>query len=126
MEKLVKAKYQDNLEFAQWMKRYFDLNGGSKEYDAVARRGGDADFGFAEKSGANRAVERDRSQNAREKVSKKKELKSLSPAMQKPISKSPTQHTSNLLSKRSVKDKETSDEVRKLHRNILEMRKNAV
>jgi len=51
VEKLVKAKYQDNLEFAQWMKRYYDLNGGgSKEYDAIMRRGGgEADFGFAEK-----------------------------------------------------------------------------
>ena len=26
IEKLSKAKYQDNLEFAQWMKRFFDLN----------------------------------------------------------------------------------------------------
>lgn len=36
VEKLAKAKYQDNLEFVQWLKRYYDLNGGSKgaEYNA--------------------------------------------------------------------------------------------
>ena len=34
-------KYQDNLEFAQWFKGFFDLNCGerAKDYDAVARRG---------------------------------------------------------------------------------------
>jgi len=36
--KLVKSKYQDNLEFLQWMKRYFDLNYSGGEYDAVERR----------------------------------------------------------------------------------------
>ena len=28
VEKLAKAKYQDNLEFIQWLKRYYDLNCG--------------------------------------------------------------------------------------------------
>lgn len=43
VEKIVKARSLDNLEFAQWMKRYFDLNGGpekSKNYDPLIRRGG--------------------------------------------------------------------------------------
>ena len=38
--KLVKAKYQDNLEFMQWLKRYFDLNYNGEPYDAVSRRKG--------------------------------------------------------------------------------------
>ena len=38
--KLVKAKYQDNLEFLQWMKRYFDINYNGEPYDAVGRRKG--------------------------------------------------------------------------------------
>lgn len=54
MEKLAKAKYQDNLEFIQWFKRYFDLNCGDRgnSYDAVEKRGAGGaaiDFGFAEK-----------------------------------------------------------------------------
>lgn len=40
VEKLVKAKYQDNLEFMQWLKRYFDLNYNGEPYDAVGRRKG--------------------------------------------------------------------------------------
>lgn len=39
MPKLIKGKYQDNLEFLQWIKRYFDLHyGGGDKYDALERR----------------------------------------------------------------------------------------
>ena len=34
----MRAKYQDNLEMLQWIKRYFDLNYNGAPYDAVARR----------------------------------------------------------------------------------------
>jgi len=40
VEKLVKCKMQDNLEFLQWMKRFWDSNYGGQGYDAVARRKG--------------------------------------------------------------------------------------
>jgi RP/EB family microtubule-associated protein len=40
VEKLVKCKMQDNLEFLQWMKRFWDTNYGGQGYDAVARRKG--------------------------------------------------------------------------------------
>ncbi|TCD65861.1 hypothetical protein EIP91_002123 [Steccherinum ochraceum] len=40
VEKLVKCKMQDNLEFMQWMKRFWDTNFGGQEYDPVARRRG--------------------------------------------------------------------------------------
>ncbi len=37
----MKAKYQDNLEMLQWIKRYFDLHSkGGEDYDAVGRRKG--------------------------------------------------------------------------------------
>jgi len=39
VDKLIRGKHQDNLEFVQWLKRFFDLNGGAgKEYNALARR----------------------------------------------------------------------------------------
>lgn len=43
VERLIKLKFQDNLEFTQWMKRYWDMSGGShimSQYDAVAKRSG--------------------------------------------------------------------------------------
>jgi microtubule-associated protein, RP/EB family len=40
VEKLVKCKYQDNLELLQWFKKIFDSNGvTARDYNAVQRRG---------------------------------------------------------------------------------------
>ncbi|TRY87190.1 hypothetical protein DNTS_031720 [Danionella cerebrum] len=42
VEKLVKGKFQDNFEFVQWFKKFFDANYDGKEYDPqVARQGMD-------------------------------------------------------------------------------------
>ncbi len=38
VEKLVRAKYQDNLEFMQWTKSFYDKNYTGAPYDAAARR----------------------------------------------------------------------------------------
>lgn len=40
MEKLVKGKFQDNFEFVQWFKKFFDANYDRKEYDPVQTRHG--------------------------------------------------------------------------------------
>jgi len=40
VDMLVKARYQDNLEFCQWIKRYFDLNYSGEPYNALQRRKG--------------------------------------------------------------------------------------
>lgn len=40
VEKLVKCKMQDNLEFLQWLRRFWDANFSGEAYDAVARRKG--------------------------------------------------------------------------------------
>ncbi|XP_058470411.1 microtubule-associated protein RP/EB family member 3-like isoform X2 [Solea solea] len=40
VEKLVKGKFQDNFEFLQWFKRFFDANYDGKEYDPVLTRQG--------------------------------------------------------------------------------------
>ncbi|CAG8493131.1 2868_t:CDS:2 [Ambispora leptoticha] len=39
VERLVKCKFQDNLEFLQWMKKYWDTFYPGGPYDALARRG---------------------------------------------------------------------------------------
>lgn len=38
----MKCKMQDNLEFCQWLKKFWDANWGGDEYDAIGRRGGQA------------------------------------------------------------------------------------
>ncbi len=38
VEKLVKGKFQDNFEFVQWFKKFFDANYDGSEYDALAAR----------------------------------------------------------------------------------------
>ncbi|KAG1257901.1 hypothetical protein G6F68_009074 [Rhizopus microsporus] len=38
VDRLVKCKLQDNLEFMQWVKRFWDQNYPGGEYDALARR----------------------------------------------------------------------------------------
>nr|XP_046229649.1 microtubule-associated protein RP/EB family member 3-like [Scatophagus argus]XP_046229650.1 microtubule-associated protein RP/EB family member 3-like [Scatophagus argus] len=40
VEKLVKGKFQDNFEFLQWFKKFFDANYDGKEYDPVLTRQG--------------------------------------------------------------------------------------
>ncbi|KAI1902003.1 hypothetical protein AGOR_G00040240 [Albula goreensis] len=43
VEKLVKGRFQDNLDFIQWFKKFFDANYDGKEYNPVqARQGQDA------------------------------------------------------------------------------------
>lgn len=42
VDKLVKCKMQDNLEFLQWTKRFWDQNYSGTTYNAVARRKGQA------------------------------------------------------------------------------------
>lgn len=37
-QKLAKAKYQDNLEFCQWLKAYFEKNYSGEPYDGPGRR----------------------------------------------------------------------------------------
>ena len=42
---------QDNFEFIQWFKKFFDANYGGQEYDALGMRGGEQ-VGSASKPGA--------------------------------------------------------------------------
>lgn len=40
MDKLIKGRFQDNFEFLQWFKKFFDANYDGREYDAFDARGG--------------------------------------------------------------------------------------
>nr|KAF6360024.1 hypothetical protein mMyoMyo1_010982 [Myotis myotis] len=40
VDRLVKGKFQDNFEFVQWFKKFFDANYDGKDYDPVAARQG--------------------------------------------------------------------------------------
>ncbi|XP_026729462.1 microtubule-associated protein RP/EB family member 1 isoform X1 [Trichoplusia ni] len=40
VDKLIKGRFQDNFEFLQWFKKFFDANYDGREYDAFDARGG--------------------------------------------------------------------------------------
>ncbi|KAI9013528.1 calponin homology domain-containing protein [Hyaloraphidium curvatum] len=40
VDRLIKCKFQDNMEFLQWLKKYWDAHYNGEHYDAVGRRGG--------------------------------------------------------------------------------------
>ncbi|XP_048405811.1 microtubule-associated protein RP/EB family member 1-like isoform X2 [Stegostoma tigrinum] len=40
VDKLVKGKFQDNFEFVQWFKKFFDANYDGKDYDPILARQG--------------------------------------------------------------------------------------
>ncbi|XP_050296000.1 microtubule-associated protein RP/EB family member 1 isoform X2 [Anthonomus grandis grandis] len=40
VDKLIKGRFQDNFEFLQWFKKFFDANYDGSEYDALEARGG--------------------------------------------------------------------------------------
>lgn len=46
VERLVKGRFQDNFEFLQWFKKFFDANYDGREYNAIEARGGE-DVGLA-------------------------------------------------------------------------------
>jgi len=41
VEKLSKGRFQDNFEFVQWFKKFFDANYDLHDYNAVVARGGE-------------------------------------------------------------------------------------
>ena len=40
MDRLVKGRFQDNFEFLQWFKKFFDANYDGRPYNAFAERAG--------------------------------------------------------------------------------------
>ncbi|XP_022903334.1 microtubule-associated protein RP/EB family member 1 isoform X3 [Onthophagus taurus] len=42
IDRLVKGRFQDNFEFLQWFKKFFDANYKGTEYDALGMRSGEA------------------------------------------------------------------------------------
>lgn len=55
VDKLVKGRFQDNFEFIQWFKKFFDANWDGSEYDAMAMRG-NQEMGAGKASGIARAT----------------------------------------------------------------------
>lgn len=42
IDRLVKGRFQDNFEFLQWFKKFFDANYQGTDYDALSMRGGES------------------------------------------------------------------------------------
>ena len=72
VDKLIKGRFQDNFEFLQWFKKFFDANYGGQEYDPVGARGG-ADMGPGRAAGPSRmplAASNGRARPAPNRISK--------------------------------------------------------
>jgi hypothetical protein len=41
VNRIIRGRFQDNYEFLQWFKKFFDANYSGAEYDAVAARRGE-------------------------------------------------------------------------------------
>lgn len=41
VDRLIKGRFQDNFEFLQWFKKFFDANYSGADYDALTTRGGE-------------------------------------------------------------------------------------
>lgn len=54
MERLVKGRFQDNFEFVQWFKKFFDANYQGADYDPLSARGGEP-VGVAKTGALNKA-----------------------------------------------------------------------
>ena len=81
VERLVKGKFQDNFEFVQWFKKYFDANYDGKEYDALAVRNGSGNLNSSKSSSVNLSKNRE---NREKKVSKTQERVPLKTVQQPP------------------------------------------
>jgi len=53
VDRLIKGRFQDNFEFLQWFKKFFDANYGGQDYDAIGMRGGE-EVGSGKSAGAGR------------------------------------------------------------------------
>jgi len=58
VDKLIKGRFQDNFEFCQWFKKFFDANYAGQEYDALGARGGVQPIADGKKpaAGSNRSM----------------------------------------------------------------------
>nr|XP_006819974.1 PREDICTED: microtubule-associated protein RP/EB family member 3-like isoform X2 [Saccoglossus kowalevskii] len=54
VERLVKGRFQDNFEFVQWFKKFFDANYKGDDYDPIEARGGQQPAGGDTRSMASR------------------------------------------------------------------------
>lgn len=103
VDKLVKAKYQDNLEFTQWVKCYFDRHYDGSEYDAVGRRNRAIEIYNAARNGRQRAKSASSDGQEPITVSKKKQISAT-----KENSNSEKKSTSSMEKRGSVRSKVSS------------------
>lgn len=94
VERLVKGRFQDNFEFLQWFKKFFDANYDGQPYNAMDARGGE-DCGPSSHTppgGSNVSVNKPTTQGFRRPVANNKNTAIIkparhSPARQVPVSK---------------------------------------
>ena len=118
VEKLIKAKYQDNLEFFQWFKRFFDLNcRGGEGYNPVDRRKGAKTPWDITETGRGKTGDK-----MMEKQHKALSPKVLSPRVTSPRGPSPKFPAHLLGSEGNKVNSEQTERIEKLEKQVVELK----
>lgn len=95
VERLVKGRFQDNFEFVQWFKKFFDANYQGADYDPLSARGGEpvgvAKTGALNKAPSNKAASVPKTRTPIAKPAAVKQPASAN-NLRSPVSKAATNH----------------------------------
>ncbi|XP_070491415.1 microtubule-associated protein RP/EB family member 1-like isoform X1 [Chironomus tepperi] len=127
IDRLIKGRFQDNFEFLQWFKKFFDANYDGRDYDAVLARDG-LPMGLGVGSGAPAG----KSLNSSNGIAKKPMVAATSMPARRPLTKAappakapaPANRTTVTTSTKTSANNVSNQQVEELSNQLMDMRLN--